>query len=72
MGNGKGSAILNRHRGTFLEFEAMQHWQVFHLILENHTRPSTLSTGACLVRRAPGMAVSEDFLACAVSDCRLG
>jgi hypothetical protein len=37
--------------------------------LENRTRPSTLSIGAGLVRRTPGIAVSKASLAFPASDC---
>ena len=37
--------------------------------LENRIRPSTQSIGVGLIRRTPGIAVSEAFLAFAASDC---
>ena len=37
--------------------------------LENRTQPSTLSMGAGLILRTPGIVVSEAFLAFAASDC---
>jgi hypothetical protein len=37
--------------------------------LENRTGPSTLSVGAGLIRRTPGIAVSNAFLAFPASDC---
>ena len=37
--------------------------------LENRTRPNTLSIAAGLIRRTPGIAVSEALLALAASDC---
>jgi hypothetical protein len=40
--------------------------------LENRTRSSTLSIGAGLIRRTPGIVVSQAFWAFPASDCRLG
>jgi hypothetical protein len=37
--------------------------------LESWIRPTALSIGASLIRRTPGIAVSEAFLAFAASDC---